>query len=110
MEKKIKHCFVAVGAVIAAVLGYIGARLFGSARQKDDNIRDTVESITTGIAECSESVREVKSSIECVEGTSEELRDAIESSESSTRNAQETISDIRELIKARRESLKEENS
>ena len=100
---------VAIAGIITIVCSYFRGRLSSQSRQTNDNIRNTASRISDGVGEVNSTVKRIEDTTESVTRTSEELETSIGHSKSSIDEAQGTITNIRRLIKARRESIEENN-
>ena len=100
---------VAIACLVTIVCRYFRNRVFGRTGNTDDNIGNTVEQLSEGAREVNSTVKRIGDTTADITRTSEELGTSIEHSKSSIEDAQGTVTNIRRLIKARRESIEEEN-
>ena len=100
---------VVIAGIIAIVFSCLRGRLSSQSRQANDDIGNTTSRISDGVAEVNSTVKRIEDTTADITRTSEELGTSIEHSKSSIDEAQGTITNIRRLIKARRETIEEEN-
>ena len=100
---------VAIAGIIAIVFSCLRGRLSSQSRQTNDDIRSTTSRISDGVGEVNSTVKRIEDTTESVTRTSKELETSIGHSKSSIEDAQGTVTNIRRLIKARRETIEEEN-
>ena len=100
---------VAIAGIIAIVFSYLRNRIFGRTGNTDDNIGNRIEQISDGVGEVNSTVKRIEDTTADITRTSKELEVGIGCAESSIDEAQGTITNIRRLIKARRETIEEEN-
>ena len=98
---------VAIAGIITIVFSCLRNRVFGRTGNTDDNIGNTTSRISDGVAEVGSTVKRIEDTTESVTRTSEELEVGIGCAESSIEDAKGTITNIRRLIKARRETIEE---
>ena len=100
---------VAIAGIITPIFLYLRNRVFGRTGNTDDNIGNTVGTVSRGIEDSKTTVNELTDTVKSITRTSEELEVGIGHAESSIESAQTTISRIKELIGARRETIEKEN-
>ena len=100
---------VAIAGIITIVFSYFRGRLSSQSRQANDNNGNTTSRISDGVAEVNSTVKRIEDTTESVTRTSEELEAGIGHAKSSIDEAKGTVTNIRRLIKARRETIEENN-
>ena len=98
---------VAIACLVTIVCRYLRGRLSSQSRQTNDNIRNTTSRISDGVGEVNSTVKRIEDTTADITRTSEELEVGIGCAESSIEDAKGTITNIRRLIKARRETIEE---
>ena len=109
MYETIISIIVAIAGIIAIVFSCLRNRIFGRTGNTDDNIGNTVGTVSRGIEDSKTTVNELTDTVKSSTDTSKELEVGIGCAESSIGDAQGTVTNIRRLIKARRETIEEEN-
>ena len=100
---------VAIAGIITIVFSCLRGRLSSQSQQTNDDIRSTTSRISDGVEEVGSTVKRIEDTTADITRTSKELETSIGHAESSIDEAQGTITNIRRLIKARRESIEENN-
>ena len=98
---------IAIACLVTIVCRYFRNRVFGRTGNTDDNIGNTVGTVSRGIEDSKTTVNELTDTVKSSTDTSKELEVGIGCAESSIEDAQGTVSNIRRLIQARRESIEE---
>ena len=96
-----------IAGIITIVFSYFRGRLSSQSRQTNDNIGNTTSRISDGVGEVNSTVKRIEDTTADITRTSEELEVGIGCAESSIEDAKGTITNIRRLIKARRETIEE---
>ena len=103
--------FIAIIASIAGIITIVFSclrnRIFGRTGKTDDNIGNTVGTVSRGIEDSKTTVNELTDTVKSITDTSKELEVGIGCAESSIGEAREEVSRIRELIGARRKAIEE---
>ena len=107
MYETIIGIIVAIAGIITIVFSCLRGRLSSQSRQANDNIGNTVGTVSRGIEDSKTTVNELTDTVKSSTDTSKELEVGIGCAESSIEDAQTTISRIKELIGARRTAIEE---
>ena len=100
---------VAIAGIITIVFSCLRNRIFGRTGNTDDNIGNTVGTVSRGIEDSKTTVNELTDTVKSSTDTSKELEVGIGCAESSIEDAKGTVIRIKELIGARREAIEKEN-
>ena len=98
---------VAIAGIITIVFSCLRNRVFGRTGNTNDNIGNTVGTVSRGIEDSKTTVNELTDTVKSSTDTSKELEVGIGCAESSIEDAKGTITNIRRLIKARRTAIEE---
>ena len=107
MHEKVIAIIASIAGIIAIIFSYFRGRLSSQSRQTNDNIGNTTSRISDGVGEVNSTVKRIEDTTADITRTSEELEVGIGCAESSIEDAKGTITNIRRLIKARRETIEE---
>ena len=98
-----------IACLITIIFSCLRNRVFGRTGNTDDNIGNTVGTVSRGIEDSKTTVNELTDTVKSSTDTSKELEVGIGCAKSSIDEAQGTVTNIRRLIKARREAIEKEN-
>lgn len=107
MYETILSIIVAIAGIITIVFSCLRNRIFGRTGNTDDNIGNTVGTVSRGIEDSKTTVKRIEDTTESVTRTSEELEVGIGHAQSSIDDAKATVTNIRKLVQARRETIEE---
>ena len=98
---------IAIAGIITPIFLYLRNRVFGRTGNTNDNIGNKIGTVSRGIEDSKTTVNELTDTVKSSTDTSKELEVGIGCAESSIDEAKGTVTNIRRLIKARRETIEE---